>query len=135
MFQSLRKQWREARGDGLRKEFEDAVLRLKDLGIEVNRRALMTMILVYKETNDHYGEDANISNEEKLNISKELISKAKGKFKYDMGGGYGLALLSMYFESQALPGSDARFVEQSTRELLGSANSVVRQLMRRPDHA
>jgi hypothetical protein len=41
MFESIKRRWREARGEGLRREFEDAILRLNGLGSDVNERACL----------------------------------------------------------------------------------------------
>lgn len=60
----------------------------------------------------------------KKTIAKMLLDKAQGKFDFNVGQGYGLFLLSAYYESSALPGEDAAFVHSVVVEMLESALQV-----------
>lgn len=124
MFEGIKRQWREARGEGLRREFEDAILRLNGLGPEVNVRASLTLANALRELETQYGPLTNISNDGKMRLAKQIRQAAKQKFTLDMGSGYGLALLSMHIESQAVPGDHGRFVQAATQDLLKSALEV-----------
>jgi len=124
MFERIKRQWREARGEGLRREFEDAVLRLNGLGPEVNARASLTLAKSLRELEAKYGPLTNISNDGKLRLAKQIRQAAKQKFTFDMGTGYGLALLSMHIESQAVPGDHGRFVQSSSQGFVDAALQV-----------
>jgi hypothetical protein len=124
MFERIKRQWREARGEGLRREFEDAILRLNGLGPEVNARASLTLAKSLRELEANHGPLANISNDGKVRLAKQLRQFAKQKFTFDMGTGYGLALLSMYVESQAVPGPHGRFVESASQDFVSAARQV-----------
>src|SRR6516165_2024351 len=54
MFEKLRTQWNEARGSRLRKEYDDAVLRIKRLTEERNERFCKSLDYAFnKWTTDH----------------------------------------------------------------------------------
>jgi len=57
----------------------------------------------------------------RLNIAAQLNEEGKQSFDFDMGHAYGLALLSMLLEAEALPGEDAKYVHRMTREMLQAA--------------
>lgn len=120
--------WKEARGKNLRKEAEDAIMRLGALPEDVNIRAADTLATMYHHINNESGPIENISNKGKIKLSKMLNSKARQSFEMDMGRGYGLALLSMYLESLCLPGNDAKFVHESTEEFLVAAIKVSEEI-------
>ena len=54
MFEKLRTQWNEARGSQLRKEYDDAILRIKRLTDEGNERFCKSLDYAFnKWTTDH----------------------------------------------------------------------------------
>jgi hypothetical protein len=116
--------WHEARGNVLRKEFEDSMLRLPALGDEVNLRASLTMADGFHKLAQRFGSLSNVSNDGKKKIAAQLKEEAKQSFDFDMGRGYGLALLSMLFESEALPGEDAEYVSRMALQMLQAALQV-----------
>lgn len=124
MFESIKRQWREARGEGLRCEFEDAILRLNGLDPEVNARASLTLAKALHEVETQHGPLTNISNDGKIRLAKQIRQAAKQKFTFDMGSGYGLALLSMHLESQTVPGDHGRFVQTAMQDFVKAALQV-----------
>ena len=68
-----------------------------------------------------YGPLSNISNHGKARLAKQLRHQARQKFNFDMGAAYGISLLSMYIESQAVPGDQARRVQKGTQDILQAA--------------
>jgi len=121
MFSGIKKRWREARGDTLRVEVEDLVLKLQAADEAVNQRAVITLYEEYKNLESQFGEINNISDSGKVKLAKRLTKSARYVFEYDMGKGYGLLILSAYLESQALPGDDAEYVGLLTRQMLNAA--------------
>src|SRR5712671_3010881 len=99
MFERIRAKWREARGPVLRREFCDAVLRLNGLDRKVTIRASVVLAKAYRDLEATHGTLTDISNDGKRRLSKELLKQAKKSFTFDMGSGYGLAMLSIYLES------------------------------------
>lgn len=124
MFDKLKRQWRNARGPGLRRDMEDAVLRLNAAGPEVNARAALSLQNAYRDLESRYGSLANVSNDGKLKLAKELRQAGRRQFDLDMGGAYGIGLLSMWLESQAISGPDATFVFNTANGFLQAALNV-----------
>ena len=125
MFESLKGRWKEARAQVLRKEAEDAMMRIRALPQEVNSRAVVSLATAHQVLVNEAGPIENISNQGKTKLSKILTAKAREAFEMDMGRGYGLAILSMYLEASCLPGKDAQFVHETTKGLLDAALQVV----------
>jgi len=125
MFSSIKNRWREARGDALRKEVEDLVLKLQAADKAVNQRTTITLSEAYKNLESQFGTINNISDSGKVKLAKSLTKSARDVFEYDMGKGYGLLILSAYLESLALPGNDAEYVELLTKQMLEAALLVV----------
>jgi hypothetical protein len=71
MLERIKRQWREARGERLRREFEDAIRRLNSLGQEVNVRASLTWVESLRQVEATYGPLANISNDGKVRLVKK----------------------------------------------------------------
>ena len=128
MFESIKNRWKEARVVNLRAEAMDAVMRLNGLPEAVNIRAADSLSTSYKYIVSESGPLENISNKGKLEISKMLKAKGRDAFKMDMGLAYGYFLLSMYIESSCLPGDDARFVHELTKNFLASALQVSEEI-------
>lgn len=128
MFERLKREWREARGEDLRREFEDAVFRLNKLGPEVNARASLSLAKTLRELEANHGPLTNISNDGKVRLAKQIKQRAKQKFTFDMGTGYGLALLSMYIESQAVSGEHGRFVATVSQDMINAARQTERSI-------
>lgn len=128
MFSTIKRRWKEARGEELKKELNDAITRLDSLPEEVNSRAMNTLATSYRYLTTEAGPFENVANEGKMNLSKMLSSKARKEFKMNLGRGYGLALLSMHLESSCLPGEDAKFVHDSTAHFLAIALDAEEEL-------
>jgi len=114
MFRSIKESWKLSRADRLRKELDDTILRLNGYSEAVNSRVAQALGSRFLELRQKLGPPENISDEGKEKIRKLLIEEAKKTYELDMGAGYGLALLSMYYESQILPGPDADHVRHVT---------------------
>lgn len=121
MFRKIFQGWQEARGAILRKELEDTILRLNQLGTDTNQRACEALFLSYQFIEERHGSISNISNEGKKQLAKIIAKKARENFNLDMGKGYGLFMLSAYLESSALPGEDAAFVKAVCEEFIEMA--------------
>jgi len=121
MFEHIKQQRREARGEGLRRELEDVIVRLNASGPDVNARALLTLAMALRELGAKHGHLDNISNDEKARLAKQIRKAAERKFAFDIGAGYGLSLLSMHIESQAVPGNSGRIVQFTTRDFVKAA--------------
>lgn len=117
----MKDMWQEARSNVLRKELDDAILRLSGLGDEVKVRASLAMADAFHKLTQRPVSLANVSNEGKKKIAAQLNDEGKRSFDFDMGHAYGLALLSMMIEAEALPGADAMYVQRITREMLQAA--------------
>ena len=121
MFGKLINNWHAARGDILRKEVEDAILRLNGMGPEINMHACLTMADAYRFLLERYGSITNMTNQGQKLTAKMLSKKARGKFHFNVGQGYGLFLLSAYVEAHALPGKDVAFVKNTMCSMLQAA--------------
>lgn len=125
MFNTIVAEWREARGRTLRQEFEYSVRNLSLASDDVHKNCDEVFAIGYQILERRYGSLSSLSNRAKRSIASELLRKAKKSFDFNLGNGYGLFMLSAFLESDALPGSDAKFVRQSTENLLATALRVV----------
>jgi hypothetical protein len=89
MFERIKSQWREARGEGLWREFGDLVLRLNNLDQEVNLRASLSLAKAYRDLEARHGPFSNISNSGKVHLAKQLRQQAREQFTFDMGTALG----------------------------------------------
>ncbi|MCI0564003.1 MAG: hypothetical protein MN733_36470 [Nitrososphaera sp.] len=121
MFRKMKEMWQEARGSVLRKELDDAIMRLSGVGDDVKLRASLAMADAFHKLTQKLGSLANVSNDGKKKIAAQLNEEGKQSFDFDMGHAYGLALLSMLVEAEALPGDDAKYVHRMTLEILQAA--------------
>jgi hypothetical protein len=107
MFSAITNLWRDARGSVLKKEVVDALDRLLQSHADVQALAVITFLAALKSTEQEYGSINNLSNDRRRAIAKGFKNVARGAFDSNVGGGYGLFLVSAYIEASALPGRDA----------------------------
>ena len=123
MFEKIVTAWQEARANRLLKELEDSILRLRSYDNTVQLYVHTTVSDVYDLIIKQFGSLDNISYDGKKQLAKMYKKKAKEKFNFNLGQGYGLFFISAFLESKILPGEDARLVEQISTELLDSARN------------
>lgn len=128
MFKSIKRVWQEARGKLLADEFNDAVMRLGELPPEARLRAYLNYAGWYDQLTQHHGSLNNLSNDARKMIAREILRRAKSKFRFDSGTGYGFALMSMYLESSALPGAQAGTIHRLCRVQLGIARELTAEV-------
>ena len=123
MFKSIKQSWDIARAQILRTEFDDSVVKLTSAGEEVNARALVTMAAAQEQLLRECGALDDLSRKIRKGVKGMLLTKAKEAYDLDMGRGYGLALLSMHYESSYLPGDDANYVFDLTSQYVALATT------------
>ncbi len=121
MFESIRRRWAEARADVLLSEYEDALQRIKSAPPSSVSELSLRLAAGYLDIQKRLGPLENTSTEHRRLLAKEIRQTAQEKFHTNLGFGYGLAFLSMYIESTALPGTKAERVRVGTYDLINIA--------------
>ena len=130
MFEKLKTQGNEARGSQLRKEYDDAVLRMKRLTEEGKERYFKSLdYTFYKMTTDN-GPIEGWSEGLRKAVVKELRAFAKQRFNGgDLGVSYGFVLMAFHIEASYLPGTDAMSVYQSTSDWISLTRTFVQKMV------
>lgn len=121
MLKKIVSDWHCARGNVLRKEVEDSILRINGLEPETNLLICLTLADSYASLFKDNGPITNMFNDGQKTIAKMLAKKARERFNFNMGQGYGLFFLSAYVEAHALPGEDALYVKNMLHDLVQTA--------------
>lgn len=108
MFRAIANLWREARGDGLRKEVADVLDKLSQAHTQVQAISYMAFLDALVAVQHEFGPTNNLSNDRRRELAKKLQATARQRYNDNVGGSYGLFLMSAYLEASALPGRDAQ---------------------------
>lgn len=113
MFEKIKTQWNEARGAQLRKEYDDAVARIKRLTEEGNERFCKSLDYAFNHWTTTHGPVERAPKDLRKAAAKELRSIAKQRHNGgDPGVAYGFVFLAFHIEASYLSGAEAVYTNQ-----------------------
>ena len=129
MFKKIKEHWKEARGINLQNEYLDLTTRLNNFSDDMIQRSLYYAAKSYVSFENHQKVDPSyrddvITDKKKVKYAKSIMLAARSQYDRDVCVGHGLALFSMWLESQTLPGQQARYVEMQASDLLQSGLKI-----------
>lgn len=114
--------WHEARGTVMRKEFEDAMARMRNAN-EPARRAFLNNI--HQTIDDIVAFYTPASPSERRQFLKQSVNSAGDMWNQgDWPSALGLGISCLHAESRFVPGDDAAYVRQQTERLIREAAAV-----------
>lgn len=126
MFGSLTMHWRLARSHGLRREVVDALDRLFQAPAIVQAQAMVAFMTGLASLERDVGHLGNVPNKAKQKIAKGIARIARRTIQGDLGGGYGLFLVSALVEATTLPGEDAEAALEMLLKYKKQAEAIAR---------
>ncbi|HLW90030.1 MAG TPA: hypothetical protein VKS78_01855 [Roseiarcus sp.] len=132
MFESVKRQWREARAARLKEEFADASRRIGALSEEAAEHFGRALDYASNHWLETHGPVKECSEQFRRVVAKELRSQAKQRYARDIGASYALAFFSFHVEASCLPGEDANFVYVLTGQAISSATELIQKLAGKP---
>jgi hypothetical protein len=128
MFEKIKSQWHQARGEQLKKEYDDAVIRIKLLTEEGNERFCKSLDYAFNHWTTAHGLIERAPEGLRKAAAKELRSSAKQRHDSgDLGVSYGFIFLSLHIEASCLPGAEAMSVYQSTSDWISLVRRTVQK--------
>lgn len=121
MFNALRRRRQAGRAKTLKREADETIARLTSADDQLGDDLMITITNVYAMIASRCGPISDLSRQQKLDVALMLTRHAQIHSGRDSGKSYGCALLSMHFESLALPGPDAGSVATMTHDLISGA--------------
>lgn len=121
MFGLMKEAWRDSRGQVLRDDLNDILLRVPLLS--KNNVSIMqeTIVKEVSHIEGKYGSLSNIPRDLRIRVAKTLVEEARTLYDVNTGKGYGLCYVSMFLESSVLPGDAAQWVYTKTSETINHA--------------
>ena len=120
---SIFSMWREARGNVMRKEYLDAMARMRN----ANQYAQNGFHNEVNAIADHIREAyATASNSDRKAMLKELRKRASQMWdQQDWPGSLGVAMVCLNAESMYVPGDDAAYVRRETDRIIEEAKQAM----------
>jgi hypothetical protein len=110
--------WHRARGDILRKEIDDLVLRSSRFQPDASKKAMEACGRSALDFFQKYGSEANLSEKGRRESARKIRREAKKQYDYNIGQATGQTIFALYLEAGALPGPNATYVRGQSKELL-----------------
>jgi hypothetical protein len=110
--------WHGARGKILRKEIDDLVVRSSCFQPDASRKAMEACGRSALDFFQKYDSEANLSGKGRRETAREIRREAKKQYDYNIGQASGQIIFALYLEAGALPGFDAAYVRERSKELL-----------------
>ena len=130
MFLAIKNLWPQARSAELKNEVVDALDKLSRTSMQVRAICAMTFLDALADVQQDFGPTETLSNDQRRDLAETFGAAGRQTFDYDVGGAYGLFLISAFLEASALPGQDARYalelVSQYHRQALAIQFTVKR---------
>lgn len=114
--------WHEARGTVMRKEFEDAMARMKNAN-EPARRAFLNNI--HQTIDEIVAFHTSASSSERRQFLKQCVRSATDMWnRGDWPSALGFGISCLHAESRFVPGDDAAYVREQTERLVKEAQAL-----------
>ena len=107
MFSAIADLWRGARGSVLKTEVIDGLDKLHRSHVDVQAISAITFLDALKSVQQEYGPVNNLPNDRRRALAEKFNFAARKVFDNNVGGAYGLFLVSAYLEASASLGQDA----------------------------
>jgi hypothetical protein len=111
--------WREARGNVLRQQFDDAMMRLKGANYPAMRAFYSNIEATIEDLREAYNAASSSERKAILNHCRKSMNRMWDRG--DWPSALGLGISSLNIESEHLPGEDAAYVKRETDKIIAEA--------------
>jgi hypothetical protein len=113
--------WREARGNVMRQEFEDVMVRVRGANQYAMRGFFNNVAQTIEQLRDAYGPASPSERKTILKHCRKSMSEMWDRG--DWPSSLGLAISRLNVESEHVPGEDAAYVKRETDKIIGEATA------------
>ena len=119
---SILDRWREARGNVMRKEFEDVIMRMRSANESAKSAYLNNVDQTIEALKEEYGPASASDRKTLLKNCKKSANQMWASGDWPSALGPGISCLNI--ESEYVPGEDAAYVKAQTDKIIAEAAAV-----------